>query len=141
MLRKEVGKLLRISLILLLFFIPIVLANQDPRDAEFLAIYLIFILTIMIAITVILFFVRKLKFNIKKVGASIGISIVMTLWVELLFFIVGSFSGLFEVFCKNPETCPTQYQMFMKAFPYTATIIFFFTILNYYIMAYVKYKE
>jgi len=99
--------------------------------------YLAIIIPILI-IGMIIFFIRKLKYDHKKILKSVWISLLITLILEGLFYVIGSYFRFFEVMCKIGADCPTQFQMFINYFFYSFIAIFLIVIFIYYIIKMIK---
>ena len=81
------------------------------------------------------------KRNLKQISKAIGISVLIALIIELLFYIIGSRHGFFTVSCGVMTACPSQFQMFLNSFPYTFIILFLIIISTYYLIKYFKNKK
>jgi len=109
--------------------------ESSTLSSEF---YLIAFLAIVV-VSLTIFFIKKLNYNLNKILKSIWVSLAITAGIEILFFIIGNF-GMFRVKCKEGIACITPFEVFLKALPYTATVIFLIVIFIYYLIKFIKRK-
>lgn len=104
--------------------------------------FYIAIITIIIVITLIIFFIKKLNYNFKQVLKSIWISLLITIGIQILVLLIGAFI-LPEAICdaKNSTVrCPTNADIFLSYLPYTMPVILLFIILIYYTTKFIRKK-
>jgi len=93
---------------------------------------------VIVAILLIVFFIRRLKYKRDQVLKSVAISLFITLLFELAYLIVGKIFGFFQVMCLLAEGCPTELQQFLSQAAYSAPVIFLVVLLVYYIIKYFR---
>ncbi len=72
--------------------------------------------------------VKKEKINYMKIA---WVSLLITLGIEVLFYVIGSSFDMFVVYCFSGANCPTQFDIFVSYLPYTAIVIFLITFVIY----------
>ena len=100
--------------------------------------FYILLLIVIVIVVLIIFFIKKLKCNIKQILKSIVISLLITIWVQILFLAISRF--LPQPTCKIGGHCPTTADISLLFFPYTAPAIFLIVILIYYIIEFFRRK-
>jgi ABC-type dipeptide/oligopeptide/nickel transport system permease subunit len=70
------------------------------------------------------------KFSLVK---GLKFSLIVTLIIEVIFFIKGSIIGLFSTYCKTRLNCSNQFEAFLPFFVYTAIPIFILTLILYWV--------
>ena len=71
-------------------------------------------------------------FDKNKFLKCLIISLIITLVIEVVFFILGTSLGWFIIRCKQGAPCPTEIEHFLLSLLYTAPVIFIITFLIYY---------
>jgi hypothetical protein len=100
--------------------------------------FFVLVFLVIIAILLIVFFIRRLKYKADKILKSIAIALIITLAVELAYFIIGKIFGLFMVICKTDGYCPSQFQTFLSTTIYSGPVVFLVSLLAYYLFKYFK---
>jgi hypothetical protein len=100
--------------------------------------FYVLIFLVIVAILLIVFFIRRLKYKRDQVLKSIAVSLFITLVVELAYLIVGLIFGFFTAMCFLAEGCSTVLQKFLSTVTYSGPVIFLVSLLIYYIVKYFK---
>ena len=95
-------------------------------------------LVIVIVISLILFLIKKLKYNSKQGWKSVCTSFLITMGVQVLLLFVGFF--LPQPMCTGSD-CPSNSQILIQEFFYTTPIIFLIVILFYYMTKFLRQKK
>lgn len=101
-------------------------------------VFYIILLTLIVIMGLIIYFMKKTKSGLKQILKSISISLIITFFIEVLLWIIGR--PLFSVFCATGKSCPSKFDVFLGLLPYTAIAIFLITLLIYYIIKLAKSK-
>lgn len=131
-------------LVFVLFLINFAFAEEVNVVSErtiLSPLFYIILFSIISIIGLIIFFIKKLNYNFSKILKSIVISLLITLIIEVLFYVVGSWLHWFMVYCSGWGKCPSSFEIFIGYLPYTATTIFLITILTYYLVKFVRRKK
>lgn len=130
-----------ILVLIILSLTSIVIAQEVVATrSSFSPVFYIAIFLIIVVVGLVVFFIKKLKYGLNQILKSVGISLLITSCIEILFYLIGSLLGFFRVYCKPGGHCPGPFEIFLEYLPYTATLIFLLTILIYYITKFIKNK-
>lgn len=103
---------------------------------NFSSVFYISVLSVVIAIFLIVFLIKKLKYNSKQVWKSVGTSLSITVGVQALLLVVSLF--LPQPVCTIGSNCPSNSQLLIQASVYTTPIIFLIVTLFYYMTKLLK---
>jgi hypothetical protein len=101
------------------------------------ALYIIILVTVIL-LALIIFFNRKMNYDLKKTFKSIWISILITLGLQILLTLIGSF--FMGIQCKEGSPCPSNFEMSLGFFPYTFPAILLIVIFLYYLINFARNK-
>ena len=124
-----------LSIITALFLVKMISAQEVVSEKSSLSpLFYIIILSVLFIVGLIIFFIKKLDYDINQILKSVGISLLITLIIEILIFIFFKPT----IYCGLGESCPSSFEYFLGFLPYTAATIFLITILIYYIVKFIK---
>jgi len=96
-----------------------------------LTFYILLSLVILL-VTLVIFLIKKLKYDAKQIWKSIGISLLISIGIQLLLMIISFF--LPQPMCKIGGHCPSQAEILLLLSPYIIPGVFLIAILFYYII-------
>ena len=100
------------------------------------------IISIIIIVGLIIFFIKKLNYNFKKIVKSVLVSLLITIVIEIALFIIYMVIGG-DIYCIQMlgADCPTKSEIFSAFLPYTASSIFLLTLFIYYLIKFFRRKN
>jgi len=126
--------------LLLFLYVLYLLVVAVKQNSKYNFLFYIAIISIIAIVGFVIFSIKKLNYGKIQVLKSIGISLLITMGIEIIFFLIGFFTGSLSGTCKEGGYCPGPFKTFLLFMPYTATAVFLITILIYYIVKLIKNK-
>ena len=110
---------------------------EVTAETAFFPLFYIIIISAIVIIALIIFFIGKLKYNSKQIWKSIWVSLLITIGIHLLMLIISFF--LPQPMCKQGYwDCSNNAELLLGISPYTIPLIFLIVILIYYIIKVIK---
>ncbi|PIN91146.1 hypothetical protein COU57_01835 [Candidatus Pacearchaeota archaeon CG10_big_fil_rev_8_21_14_0_10_32_14] len=110
-------------------------------QSNFNSLFYIVILSTIIVIGLIIFFIMKLRHNFKQVGKALGISAIITLIIEFFVWIYFSFINPGQVYCKMGANCPSSSFLSFLFVLYFFVPILLIVLFIYYLIVFIRNKN
>jgi len=115
------------------------MAEVTEATSSFSSLFYIMIIGVIVIIALIIFFMRNLKYNSKQIWKSIGVSLLITIGIELLLMFISIF--LPQPMCQigiMSSYCPTNAEILLNFSPFTFPAIFLVVLFFYYLIRFIK---